>query len=349
MTARIKISELPAATAPLAGTEGVPLVQAGVTRRVTAQAIADLSGAGRLNVGAQRVTDFTLALADDDFLPVGAAGAIVVTVPADSAVAFPVGTQKTIQRTDTGAVSIAAAGGVTVTRPGGTDATARGTGSVITLVKTGADAWALAGDLTPTAASAAAGAVTTSGLTMATARLLGRTTASTGDVEEISVSGASLSGGVLTIPSYVPAYVALGSDFTHNAFSWSNVTGMTLPIGANEVWKIEVWGHFQSAATNSGMGVNLTFPTGANFFGIGRARAQGAGFDSFAEARISDVTAAVWTTAVVTDANVNMPVYAQVVVRNGSTAGDAQLQIASQNTTVQTLKAGAVMFGIRLA
>lgn len=44
----------------------------------------------------------------------------------------------------------------------------------------------------------APGAVTTSGLTMATARLLGRTTASTGAIEEITVgSGLSLSGGSL--------------------------------------------------------------------------------------------------------------------------------------------------------
>lgn len=36
-------------------------------------------------------------------------------------------------------------------------------------------------------------------LSMSTARLLGRTTASTGAVEEISVSGATLSGGVLSV------------------------------------------------------------------------------------------------------------------------------------------------------
>lgn len=45
----------------------------------------------------------------------------------------------------------------------------------------------------------APGAITTSGLTMATARLLGRTTASTGAVEELSVAGGlTLTGGVLT-------------------------------------------------------------------------------------------------------------------------------------------------------
>lgn len=46
---------------------------------------------------------------------------------------------------------------------------------------------------------ASAGAVTSSGLTMATARLLGRSTASTGAIEEITVgSGLSLSAGTLT-------------------------------------------------------------------------------------------------------------------------------------------------------
>jgi hypothetical protein len=45
----------------------------------------------------------------------------------------------------------------------------------------------------------ASGAVTSSGLTMATARLLGRTTASSGAIEEITVgSGLSLAAGSLT-------------------------------------------------------------------------------------------------------------------------------------------------------
>lgn len=48
-------------------------------------------------------------------------------------------------------------------------------------------------------AFASSGAVTTNGNTMATARLLGRTTASTGAIEEITVgSGLSLSAGALT-------------------------------------------------------------------------------------------------------------------------------------------------------
>ena len=58
----------------------------------------------------------------------------------------------------------------------------------------------------------APGAITTSGLTMATARLLGRSTASTGAVEEIMVgSGLSLSGGTLTATGGVATDIAVGT------------------------------------------------------------------------------------------------------------------------------------------
>jgi hypothetical protein len=52
----------------------------------------------------------------------------------------------------------------------------------------------------PTSGSlVAGGSITASGLTQSTAKLLGRTTASSGAIEEITVSGATLSGGTLTI------------------------------------------------------------------------------------------------------------------------------------------------------
>lgn len=56
-----------------------------------------------------------------------------------------------------------------------------------------------AGSVTTPGGGVSAGAITGSGLTMATNRLLGRTTASSGAIEEITVgSGLSLSGGSLT-------------------------------------------------------------------------------------------------------------------------------------------------------
>lgn len=69
----------------------------------------------------------------------------------------------------------------------------------------------------------APGAITTSGLTMATARLLGRTTASTGAVEEITVgSGLSLSAGTLS---------AIGGTTQNFTAAQDIITGD--PVGAS--------------------------------------------------------------------------------------------------------------------
>ncbi len=81
--------------------------------------------------------------------------------------------------------------------------------------------------------AAASGAVTSSGLTMATARLLGRTTASTGAIEEISVSGATLSGGILTITgggvSNIQQTVKTDT-FTLASTTYTDITGLSVSI-----------------------------------------------------------------------------------------------------------------------
>lgn len=74
------------------------------------------------------------------------------------------------------------------------------------------------------------GAVTTSGLTMATARLLGRTTASTGAVEQITVgAGLSLSAGALTATGSGSGDVVGPASSTDNAVArYDSTTGKLL-------------------------------------------------------------------------------------------------------------------------
>ena len=97
--------------------------------------------------------------------------------------------------------SVAASGGSTGLTFSGSPITGSGT---LTLGGTLAVASGGTGATTASAArtnlgAAASGGVGSSGLTMATARLLGRTSASTGAIEEISVgTGLSLSSGVLS-------------------------------------------------------------------------------------------------------------------------------------------------------
>jgi hypothetical protein len=73
-----------------------------------------------------------------------------------------------------------------------------------------------------------AGAATGSGITMATARLLGRTTASSGAIEEITVgNGLALASTALTVSATITVQ-SLGADqTTNNTSTWTDVTGMT--------------------------------------------------------------------------------------------------------------------------
>jgi hypothetical protein len=76
--------------------------------------------------------------------------------------------------------------------------------------------------------SAGSGSITASGYTQTTARLLGRTTASTGAIEEITVSGGTFTGGVLTVGGITLATPAASTSGTSIDY-----TG--LPTGLKQV------------------------------------------------------------------------------------------------------------------
>lgn len=79
-------------------------------------------------------------------------------------------------------------------------------------------------------AYAASGAATSSGLTMATSRLLGRTTASTGAIEEITVgNGLSLSSGNLAVSGGVVQRVEGTPYTTYNSTSATIPSDDTIP------------------------------------------------------------------------------------------------------------------------
>lgn len=86
------------------------------------------------------------------------------------------------------------------------------------------------------------GAVTTSGLTMATARLLGRSTASTGAIEEISLGNTlALSGGVLSLGVLIGQSAAAAAHTGTTAET--TLATITIPanaMGANGRVEIEV-------------------------------------------------------------------------------------------------------------
>lgn len=143
--AEVTITELPLAAA-LTGNEEYAAWQGAGTVKVPGSAVQGV--AQRWALSNQSATSYTLALGDaGGIVRANNALPVTVTIPANSAVALPVGTVVRLQAVGAGAVTVAAAGGVTLALPVHQTATLRGAGARATLQKVGTDAWELAGDL----------------------------------------------------------------------------------------------------------------------------------------------------------------------------------------------------------
>jgi hypothetical protein len=96
----------------------------------------------------QTGTSYTLVLTDstNKLVELSNTSAITVTVPLNSSVAFPVGSQIMLLQTNTGQVTVAGAGGVTVNSNPGLKLRAQW--SSATLIKRATDTWVLVGDTT---------------------------------------------------------------------------------------------------------------------------------------------------------------------------------------------------------
>jgi hypothetical protein len=95
----------------------------------------------------QQTSGYTTVLTDrDKLVEVSSASGVTVTIPANSTVAYPVGTSIDILQTGSGQVTIAGAGGVTVNATPGLKL--RTQWSSATLFKRATDTWVVFGDLT---------------------------------------------------------------------------------------------------------------------------------------------------------------------------------------------------------
>ncbi len=121
------------------GTSSDPSFQAPVT-------------SGIRNINAQTGTTYTFALTDgsgngnNPLVTFGNSGATTVTVPLNSSVAFPVGTQIDCIQQGAGAVTFSPAGGVTLNSNGGLVIGAQYVG--VTLIQTATNTWTIVGYLT---------------------------------------------------------------------------------------------------------------------------------------------------------------------------------------------------------
>jgi hypothetical protein len=164
-----KISDLTTA-GTLDGTELVPLVKGGVTKRTTAGALTGATGptgptgptgsAGATGVTgptgptgpstatipADKTADYTLVLGDaNSSIGVNSATAKNVTVPPNSSVAFPVGTLLEVRQVGAGQVTLVQGSGVTLSPYPATALKTAGQKAAISLLKIATDEWNVQG------------------------------------------------------------------------------------------------------------------------------------------------------------------------------------------------------------
>jgi uncharacterized membrane protein len=109
--------------------------------------VADLASKAPLAycINAQTGTSYTLALTDtQNMVEVSNTSAITVTVPANTSVAFPIGSSITILQTNSGQITVSPAAGVTLNYTPGNKFRAQW--SSATLMKRATDTWVLFGD-----------------------------------------------------------------------------------------------------------------------------------------------------------------------------------------------------------
>jgi len=116
----------------------------------------DIDGTGNIDItgnviaqsaiNAQTGTSYTLVLGDaSKLVTLDNASAITLTIPANSSVAYPVGTKIDLAQIGAGQVTVAGAGGVTVNSTPGLKFIAQF--SAATCIKTATDTWLLVGNL----------------------------------------------------------------------------------------------------------------------------------------------------------------------------------------------------------
>jgi hypothetical protein len=98
-----------------------------------------------LPINTVSVTAYTLALADAYGL-INATTGMTITVPPNTSVPFPTGSQVLLYRSAVSGVAITAGSGVTINSPGGADEIANQY-SIATLLKLGTNEWVLGGDI----------------------------------------------------------------------------------------------------------------------------------------------------------------------------------------------------------
>lgn len=139
-------------------------------------------------------------------------------------------------------------------------------------------------------------------------------------------------------------YVAT-TDFTTTSASATNVTGLSFPIAANQIWAAE-FKLYGNSSTADGAQFAVDIPSGATIEGhiIGSTSGATALTSERINADATLTTTAFWATA-----STELSAVLLVTVLAGGTAGTVQLQAAKVTTGTLTIRIGSSVTATRRA
>lgn len=185
----------------------------------------------------------------------------------------------------------------------------------------------------------------------ATDKLLGRSTAGSGDIEEIACTAAGrallddaaasdqrTTLGLGTVATRDATFGYITSDQGTTSATAVDATGMSLSVGANQDWQFEFF-IIATASGAAGMKVAINGPAGATVGAIARGTSA---------APLQITALATLTAAVMTSSASGIHIFG--VMRTSGTSGTLQLQFASADGIVTaTLKAQSSFKATKLA
>ena len=204
-----------------------------------------------------------------------------------------------------------------------------------------------AADQRTTLGAAASGAVTGTGITMTTARLLGRTTAATGAIEEISAgAGLSLTGTTLAVAPLLVATLA-GDQATAANTTPVTLTGLVFSYEASSKYRIWAMGRVAPTAATTGCGFQFDLSSAVTainvqFFHQLASTGTLSGGHSIADDASVGVSSGMPGTS-------TYPVTLFGLLITTTNTGTAQLRFRSETTAVTTCKAGFTLVVEKIA
>lgn len=204
-----------------------------------------------------------------------------------------------------------------------------------------------------TLGAGASGSITASGYTQNTARLLGRTTASAGAIEEITVgSGLSLSAGSLTATGGgTRSIVRKTADETVSAStSLQDDNHLIFAIGASEVWFVTYY-LFVNANSDAGdFKFDITVPAAATTRQAIMGAATNASSNESSFRQQSHTTGNALGAGVVNSATIDSTIIAFAYIVNSTNAGNVTFRWAQLNASgTTTLLAGSTLVAEKIA